>query len=151
MSAGGCSWPTSTRCRSISSARPRHRSLLKTLLTACVPKRKLHRKYKGHCLRCFDNGLVPLPSLFHHSDRRSQYASHAFQARPKECGMVCKMSRKGNRLDNAPMESFFYSLKNERVVIPATVLGLRRRPTSSITSSRYTTVVACIPRSAIPC
>ena len=57
----------------------------------------------------------PAPGLIHHSDRGSQYASHAFQARLKEYGMVCSMSRKGNCWDNAPTESFFNSFKNERV------------------------------------
>lgn len=45
----------------------------------------------------------------------TQYASHAFQARLKEYGMTCSMSRKGNCWDNAPTESFFNSFKNERV------------------------------------
>lgn len=57
----------------------------------------------------------PEQGLIHHSDRGSQYASHAFQARLKEYGMICSMSRKGNCWDNAPSESFFNSLKNERV------------------------------------
>jgi putative transposase len=57
----------------------------------------------------------PAPGLIHHSDRGSQYASHAFQARLTEYDMVCSMSRKGNCWDNAPSESFFNSLKNERV------------------------------------
>lgn len=57
----------------------------------------------------------PAPGLVHHSDRGSQYASHAFQARLKAYGMTCSMSRKGNCWDNAPSESFFNSLKNERV------------------------------------
>lgn len=57
----------------------------------------------------------PAPDLIHHSDRGSQYASHAFQARLAEYGMVCSMSRKGDCWDNAPSESFFNSLKNERV------------------------------------
>ena len=57
----------------------------------------------------------PAAGLMHHSDRGSQYASHAFQARLKEYGRVCSMSRKGNCWDNAPTESFFNSLKNERV------------------------------------
>lgn len=57
----------------------------------------------------------PAPGLMHHSDRGSQYASLAFQARLAEYGMVCSMSRKGNCWDNAPTESFFNSLKNERV------------------------------------
>jgi putative transposase len=57
----------------------------------------------------------PTPGLIHHSDRGSQYASYAFQGLLKEYGMVCSMSRKGNCWDNAPAESFFNSLKNERV------------------------------------
>jgi putative transposase len=57
----------------------------------------------------------PAPGLIHHSDRESQYACHAFQAWLKAYGMICSMSRKGNCWDNAPMESFFNSYKNERV------------------------------------
>jgi putative transposase len=57
----------------------------------------------------------PAPGLIHHSDRGSQYASHAFQTRLNEYDMICSMSRKGNCWDNAPTESFFNSLKNERV------------------------------------
>ena len=57
----------------------------------------------------------PMPGLIHHLDRGSQYASHAFQAKLKEYGMICSMSRKGNCWDSAPAESFFNSLKNERV------------------------------------
>jgi len=57
----------------------------------------------------------PEPGLIHHSDRGSQYASHAFQALLAQYGMRCSMSRKGNCWDNAPSESFFNSLKNERV------------------------------------
>ncbi len=57
----------------------------------------------------------PAAGLIHHSDRGSQYASHAFQGKLAEYGMVCSMSRKGNCWDNAPAESFFNSLKNERV------------------------------------
>ena len=57
----------------------------------------------------------PGPGLVPHSDRGSQYASHAFQARLKAYGMICSMSRKGNGWDNAPTESFFNRFKNERV------------------------------------
>jgi len=57
----------------------------------------------------------PAPGLIHHSDRGSQYASHPFQDKLAEYGMICSMSRKGNCWDNAPTESFFNSLKNERV------------------------------------
>jgi transposase InsO family protein len=57
----------------------------------------------------------PAAGLILHSDRGSQYASHAVQAKLKEFGMVCSMSRKGNCWDNAPSESWFGSFKNERV------------------------------------
>ena len=57
----------------------------------------------------------PATGLIHHSDRGSQYASHAFQAKLTEYGMICSMSRKGNCWDNAPSESWFGSFKNERV------------------------------------
>jgi len=56
----------------------------------------------------------PAAGLIHHSDRGSQYASHLFQEKLTEYGMICSMSRKGNCWDNAPTESFFNSLKNER-------------------------------------
>ncbi len=54
-------------------------------------------------------------SLMHHSDRGSQYASHAFQDKLRAYGMICSMSRKGNCWDNAPTESWFNSFKNEWV------------------------------------
>ena len=56
----------------------------------------------------------PRFGVVHHSDRGSQYASHAFQEKLREFGMVCSMSRKGNCWDNAPTESWFNSFKNER-------------------------------------
>ena len=57
----------------------------------------------------------PKPGLLHHSDRGSQYASHAYQRRLWCYGMTCSMSRKGNCWDNSPMESFFGSLKVEHI------------------------------------
>jgi len=57
----------------------------------------------------------PRPGLIHHSDRGSQYCSHDFQKQLAEYGMLASMSRKGNCWDNATSESFFNSLKNERV------------------------------------
>jgi putative transposase len=57
----------------------------------------------------------PAPGLIHHSDRGSQYCSHDYQTLLAELKMVPSMSRKGNCWDNAPMESWFNSLKNERV------------------------------------
>jgi len=57
----------------------------------------------------------PAAGLIHHSDRGSQYCSHEFQKQLVAYGMLASMSRKGNCWDNAPSESFFNSLKNERV------------------------------------
>ena len=53
--------------------------------------------------------------LVAHSDRGSQYASEHYRRRLSEDGITCSMSRRGNCWDNAPMESFFASLKKELV------------------------------------
>lgn len=55
----------------------------------------------------------PAQGLVHHSDRGSQYASADYQAMLDNHGIVCSMSRRGNCWDNAPMESFFGTLKTE--------------------------------------
>jgi putative transposase len=54
-------------------------------------------------------------ALLHHSDRGSQYSSEQFQRLMADNGVVCSMSRSGNVWDNAVMESFFSSLKTERI------------------------------------
>ena len=53
--------------------------------------------------------------LLHHSDRGSQYAGAAYQALIQAHRVTPSMSRTGNCYDNAPMESFFSTLKCERV------------------------------------
>lgn len=55
----------------------------------------------------------PMSGLMHHSDRGSQYCSAAYRALQAHYGMQTSMSRKGNCWDNAPMESFFGTLKTE--------------------------------------
>ena len=57
----------------------------------------------------------PAAGLIHHSDRGSQYCSHNYRKLLKQSKMKVSMSRKGNCYDNAPMESFWGSLKNELV------------------------------------
>ena len=54
-------------------------------------------------------------SVLHHSDRGSQYSADPFQRLMADHGITCSMSRSGNVWDNAAMESFFSSLKTERV------------------------------------
>lgn len=57
----------------------------------------------------------PGPGLIHHSDRGIQYACEAYRQTLAAAEFLPSMSGKGNCLDNAPMESFFHSLKVERV------------------------------------
>lgn len=57
--------------------------------------------------RCPDAGLV------HHSDRGSTYASEDYRGLLTEHGIECSMSRRGNCLDNAAMESWFSTVKFE--------------------------------------
>ena len=48
-----------------------------------------------------------------HSDQGFHYTNADFQSRVKELGLTQSMSRKGNCLDNAPVESFFGHMKDE--------------------------------------
>ncbi len=63
----------------------------------------------------------PPPGMLHHSDRGSQYASQDYQELLRQAGCTCSMSRRGNcwKADatsaNAPVESFFSTLKMELV------------------------------------
>jgi putative transposase len=59
----------------------------------------------------------PVGPVLHHSDRGSQYASHEYQDRLRQYGMVGSMSRKGNCYDNACIESFHSILKRELVYL----------------------------------
>ena len=53
--------------------------------------------------------------LLHHSDQGSQYTSEDFQRLLSAEGITCSMSRRGDCWDNSAVESFFASLKKERV------------------------------------
>jgi putative transposase len=57
----------------------------------------------------------PAAGLIHHSDRGVQYAGADFQSLLTQHGITCSMSRAGNCYDNAPMESFWSSLKQELI------------------------------------
>ena len=57
----------------------------------------------------------PPEGLIHHSDRGVQYASTPYRGVLERHGIRQSMSRRGDCLDNAPMESFFASLKKEHV------------------------------------
>ncbi|WP_198335248.1 IS3 family transposase [Psychrobacter namhaensis] len=57
----------------------------------------------------------PSKGLIVHSDRGSQYCSHAYHTTIKQHQFIGSMSGKGNCFDNAPIESFWGVLKNELV------------------------------------
>jgi putative transposase len=57
----------------------------------------------------------PKQGLIHHSDRGSQYCAYEFREIIDQFGMQASMSRRGNCYDNAPMESFWGTLKQELV------------------------------------
>lgn len=76
---------------------------------------RMTRELVMNALRMAHFRRKPAAGVLHHSDRGSQYCSGDYQALLAGYGMIASMSRKGNCWDNAPMESFFNSLKNERV------------------------------------
>jgi putative transposase len=75
----------------------------------------LHRQLVIEAFQMALTTRQPPPGLLHHSDRGSQYASNDYQALLTKNRMVASMSRKGNCYDNAPVESFFGTLKTELV------------------------------------
>ena len=79
------------------------RTLDATLVTAALTRALLARRPTGR--------------LLHHSDRGCQYASGAYRAQLAAAGIRVSMSRVGNCWDNAPVESFFSTLKTE--LLPA--------------------------------
>ena len=61
------------------------------------------------------HSFTPTPGLIHHSDRGSQYCATDYQILLKHHYIKISMSGKGNCYDNAPVESFFKTLKSELV------------------------------------
>lgn len=57
----------------------------------------------------------PAAGLIHHSDRGSQYCALEYLKLLAQFGMQASMSRRGNCYDNAPIESFWGTLKNELI------------------------------------
>ena len=66
-------------------------------------------------LRMAIKGQRPRPGLIHHSDRGTQYASTEYRQALHAAGFRPSMSRRADCYDNAPMESFFHTLKTELI------------------------------------
>ena len=76
------------------------------------------RMTKGLVIRALFRAVAakgPDKGLILHSDRGSQYCSYTFARVLKQFDIKASMSRKGNCYDNAPMESFWGTLKNEMI------------------------------------
>jgi len=77
--------------------------------------RWMSRRLVLAALRMAIDARQPDGALIHHSDRGGQYTSDDFRDELAKHGIECSMSGSGNCYDNAAMESFFASLKRERV------------------------------------
>ena len=75
----------------------------------------LHTEIALEALNMAIERQQPAPGLIHHSYRSIQYAAETYRSALARSGIIPSMSRKGDCLDNAPMESFFHTLKTERV------------------------------------
>ncbi len=60
-----------------------------------------------------NQAIASLKDILIHSDQGFHYTSPEYQLRIKKLGMKQSMSRKGNCIDNSPMESFFGHFKDE--------------------------------------
>jgi putative transposase len=77
-------------------------------------------------------------ALLHHSDQGSQYTSEQFQRLMADHGVTCSMSRSGKVWDNAVMESFFSSMKTERIGRKTYRMRNHAKADVSIISSAFT-------------
>jgi transposase InsO family protein len=75
--------------------------------------RSLERKVALDALRMASGLRGPAAGALHHSDRGCQYTSEEYQLHLSALGMLASMSRRANCWDNAPVESFFGTLKTE--------------------------------------
>lgn len=79
--------------------------------------RRIDTELTGAALRMAIEDRCPPEGCIHHSDRGVQYASHEYVDDLKAAGLRISMSRKGNPYDNAQVESFIKTLKNEEVYL----------------------------------
>jgi transposase InsO family protein len=61
----------------------------------------------------FKENSLKLKGMLLHSDQGFQYTNLAYHKELKELEIIQSMSRKGNSVDNAPIESFFGHMKDE--------------------------------------
>ena len=77
--------------------------------------RRMTKHLVCQSLLCAVAAKRPAPGMLHHSDRGNQYCARTFRSLLNRFGIRASMSGKGNCYDNAPMESFWGTLKTEHV------------------------------------
>jgi putative transposase len=115
-------WPVAWQCEALGVSR----SGFHACLTQCRSTRALTRRRlvdEGGDDRATRHGCAHVAvwrrdkpdALLHHSYQGSQYTSEQFRTVMADHGIDCSMSQSGNVWDNAAMESFFSSVKTERI------------------------------------
>lgn len=77
--------------------------------------KKRNAELTKSALRMALSRSVPQPGCIFHSDQGIEYAAHEYRDMVESAGLTRSMSRKGNPLDNATVESFFHTMKAELV------------------------------------
>jgi putative transposase len=92
-----------------------HKDLFSGSIVGYAMGERLTRNLVSQSLFMAITAKRPPGGLIHHSDRGSQYCSYDYRNIMDRFGLKASMSRKGNCYDNAPMESFWGTLKQELV------------------------------------
>jgi transposase InsO family protein len=92
-----------------------HKDLCTGEIVGYAMGERLTRNLVSQSLRQAVTIKRPEKGLLHHSDRGSQYCSREYRNLLDEYGIIASMSGKGNCFDNAPMESFWGTLKQELI------------------------------------
>ena len=92
-----------------------HKDLFNGEIVGYAMGERLTRNLVGESLLRALSTRRPGTGLLHHSDRGSQYCSQEYRGLLREFGVEASMSGRGNCYDNAPMESFWGTLKQELV------------------------------------
>ena len=87
--------------------------LFSRLIVGWAMKHRPNQELVNEALLMAVEQRAPEPGLIHHSDQGILYAGGSYLELLKRYGMIRSMSGKGNCYDNAVVESFFSSLKNE--------------------------------------
>lgn len=92
-----------------------HKDLFTGEIVGYAMGERLTRNLVGESLLRAVAAKRPPDGLIHHSDRGSQYCAHEYQQMLGQFNLKASMSGRGNCFDNAPMESFWGTLKQELV------------------------------------